>query len=160
VKESGLTPAPYRRGRAEEIVWRKFIRLHLNSLVACDFFTKSVITPLGARLAHCLVFIHVGTRKVFLSPPTYEPSPHDARNKYFRPRPRRRSSRWRPAGSLERSNPPVGLAGGNQYSKSSPWVFWRARQAVGTAVPSRSVGGQGRAPKHIVARKIMALPGR
>jgi len=33
-----------------------------------------VITPLGTRLAYCLVFIHVGTRKVFLSPPTYEPN--------------------------------------------------------------------------------------
>lgn len=74
LKEAGLTPSPYRRGRAEETVWRKFIRLHLNTLVACDFFTKSVITPLGARLAYCLVFMHVGTRKVFLSPPTYEPN--------------------------------------------------------------------------------------
>lgn len=55
-------------------MWRKFIRLHLNTLVACDFFTKSVITPLGTRLAYCLVFIHVGTRKVFLSPPTCEPN--------------------------------------------------------------------------------------
>ena len=69
-----MTPSPYRRGRAEETVWRKFIRLHLNTLVACDFFTKSVITPLGVRLAYCLVFIHVGTRKVFLSPPTCEPN--------------------------------------------------------------------------------------
>jgi putative transposase len=74
LKEAGMTPSPHRRGRAEETVWRKFIRLHLNTLVACDFFTKSVITPLGTRLAYCLVFIHVGTRKVFLSPPTYEPN--------------------------------------------------------------------------------------
>lgn len=69
LKEAGKTPSPYRRGRAEEMVWRKFIRLHMNTLVACDFFTKSVITPLGVQLAYCLVFIHVGTRKVFLSPP-------------------------------------------------------------------------------------------
>lgn len=55
-------------------MWRKFIRLHMNTLVACDFFTKSVITPLGTRLAYCLVFIRVGTRKVFLSPPTCEPN--------------------------------------------------------------------------------------
>ena len=74
LKESGLTPSPHRRGKAKETVWRKFIRLHLNTLVACDFFTKSVITPLGSRLAYCVVFIHVGTREVFLSPPTYEPN--------------------------------------------------------------------------------------
>jgi putative transposase len=74
LKEEGLTPSPTRRGRAEETVWRKFIRLHVNTLVACDFFTKSLITPLGVRLAYCLAFIHVGTRKVFLSPPTYCPN--------------------------------------------------------------------------------------
>jgi putative transposase len=74
LKDEGLTPSPTRRGRAEETVWRKFIRLHVNTLVACDFFTKSVITPLGVRVAYCLAFIHVGTRKVFLSPPTYHPN--------------------------------------------------------------------------------------
>lgn len=45
----------------------------MNTLVACDFFTKAVVTPLGVRLAHCLVFIHLGTRRVFLSPATYHP---------------------------------------------------------------------------------------
>jgi putative transposase len=73
LKEAGLTPSPHRRSRAEETVWRKFIRLHLNTLVACDFFTKSVVTPVGMRLAFVLTFIHVGTRKVFLSPSTYHP---------------------------------------------------------------------------------------
>ncbi len=72
-REEGLTPSPNRRGRAEETAWRRFIRLHMNTLVACDFFTKSVITPIGVRLAYCLAFIHLGTRKVFLSPCTYHP---------------------------------------------------------------------------------------
>lgn len=62
-----------RRSRAEETIWRKFIRLHVNTLVACDFFSKNVITPLGMRTAYCLAFIHIGTRKVFLSPATYHP---------------------------------------------------------------------------------------
>ncbi len=75
LKDEGLRPSPVRRGRATETTWQKFIRLQVNTLVACDFFTKSVITPLGVRLAYCLAFIHVGTRKVFLSPPTYHP--HD-----------------------------------------------------------------------------------
>jgi anti-anti-sigma factor len=64
------------RGRhGEETGWRKFLRLHMNTLVACDFFTKELATPLGVRAAWFLAFIHVETRKVFLSPPTL--SPHE-----------------------------------------------------------------------------------
>ena len=74
LKEEGLTPSPTRRGKAGETTWRKFIRLHVDTLVACDFFTKNVITPFGIRIAYCLAFIHVGTRRVFLSPPTYHPN--------------------------------------------------------------------------------------
>ena len=73
LKAAGLTPSPHRRGKAEETVWRKFIRLHLNTLVACDFFTKTVITPFGMRMAWCVAFIHVGTRKVRVSPATFNP---------------------------------------------------------------------------------------
>ena len=65
--------AGHGRGRAEETVWRKLIRLHLNTLVACDFFTKEVITPLDVRATCRLPLIHIGTRKVFLTPPTYHP---------------------------------------------------------------------------------------
>jgi putative transposase len=73
LKDEGLTPSPVRQGKAGETTWQKFIRLHVNTLVACDFFTKSVITPLGVRLAYSLTFIHVGTRRVDLSPSTYHP---------------------------------------------------------------------------------------
>ncbi|HKQ49672.1 MAG TPA: integrase core domain-containing protein [Phycisphaerae bacterium] len=73
LRQSGLTPSPTRRSRGEETVWRKFLRLHLETMVACDFFTKAVITPLGPKLAYVLMFIHVGTRRVFLSPATYNP---------------------------------------------------------------------------------------
>ncbi len=74
LKEEGFTPSPTRRSKAGETTWRKFIRLHLDTLVACDFFTKSVATPFGIRVAYCLAFIHVGTRRVFLSPTTYHPN--------------------------------------------------------------------------------------
>ncbi len=73
LQEAGFTPSPRRRGRADETVWRKFIRLRLNTMVACDFFTKNVLTPLGTRLAYSLAFIHLETRKVYVSPPTYHP---------------------------------------------------------------------------------------
>jgi len=46
----------------------------MNSLVACDFFCKLVITPLGVKTAYCLFFIHLGTRKIFLCPATYHPN--------------------------------------------------------------------------------------
>ena len=69
LRDEGLTPSPARRSKGRETVWRKFIRLHVNTLVACDFFAKNVITPFGVRVAYCLALIHIGTRKVFLSPP-------------------------------------------------------------------------------------------
>ena len=75
LKEEGLVPSPHRRGRAEDTAWRKFIRLHMNTLVASDFFTKQILTPFGKRTAFCLAFIHLGTRKVFVSPMTLHP--HD-----------------------------------------------------------------------------------
>ena len=74
LKEEGFTPSPTRRGKAGETTWRRFIRLHLDTLVACDFFTKNVVTPFGIRVAYCLAFIHVGTRRVFLNPLTYHPN--------------------------------------------------------------------------------------
>ncbi len=40
----------------------------------CDFFTKSILTPIGPRLAFSLAFIHLGSRKVFVSPATYHPN--------------------------------------------------------------------------------------
>lgn len=49
------------------------VRLHVNTLVACVFFTTKIITPFGVRVAYSLACIHVGTRRVFLSPPTYHP---------------------------------------------------------------------------------------
>ena len=54
--------------------WRKFIAIHMNVMVACDFFGKTIWTPLGKRTAYVLSFIHLGSRRVFLSPGTYHPT--------------------------------------------------------------------------------------
>ena len=54
--------------------WRKFLAIHMNVMVACDFFCKTVWTPLGKRAAYVLAFIHLGSRKVFVSPSTYNPT--------------------------------------------------------------------------------------
>ena len=74
LRAEGLFPPPNnQRELAADTPWRKFIRLHMNTLVACDFFTKAVITPFGVRTAYCLFFIHLSSRRVFLSPATYHP---------------------------------------------------------------------------------------
>jgi hypothetical protein len=76
--EEGFPPNP--DGRAPDgtdTPWRTFVSMHMNTMVACDFFCKSVFrgwTPMGKRLAHCLMFIHLGTRKITVSPATYEPN--------------------------------------------------------------------------------------
>lgn len=45
----------------------------METLVACDFFSKPVLTWRGRVDAYVLVFIHLGSRKVFMSPPTFNP---------------------------------------------------------------------------------------
>lgn len=74
LREEGLYPKrPDRSGRPDFQPWDQFIKLHINTLVACDFFTKAIWTPMGKRHAYFLVFIHVGSRKVWVSPSTYHP---------------------------------------------------------------------------------------
>ncbi len=70
-----ILPDPHRHApKGVQTPWRKFIAMHMNVMVACDFFCKTVWTPLGKRTAYILAFIHLGSRKVFLSPSTYHPS--------------------------------------------------------------------------------------
>ena len=70
-----VLPDPDRHApKGVQTPWRKFIKIHMNVMVATDFFTKTIWTPLGKRTAYMLSFIHLGTRKVFLSPSTYHPT--------------------------------------------------------------------------------------
>ena len=55
LSDSGSTPSS-QAARGTESPWRKLIWLHMNAMVACDFFIKSVITPLGTKLAYQLIF--------------------------------------------------------------------------------------------------------
>ena len=54
--------------------WGLFVKAHLNTLVACDFFSKNIWTPFGKRQAYVLVFLHVGSRKTWISSSTYHPN--------------------------------------------------------------------------------------
>jgi putative transposase len=53
--------------------WADFLKSHAQSLWQCDFFSKHIVTAAGIRQCFVLAFIHVQTRRVFLSPCTFKP---------------------------------------------------------------------------------------
>jgi len=63
LKENSLDPAP-ERGKDS---WDNFIKRHFQTLWACDFFTKQVLTPLGPKMFFILFFINIKTRKVHVA---------------------------------------------------------------------------------------------
>jgi putative transposase len=73
--DEGVLPDPDRRvPKGQPTPWRTFIDAHANVMVATDFFCKAVWSPVGKRIAYVLVFIHLGTRKVSISPATFHPT--------------------------------------------------------------------------------------
>lgn len=73
--DENILPDPDRHApKGVETPWRKFLALHMNVMVACDFFCKTIWTPLGRQMAYALTFIHLGSRKVFVSPSTLNPT--------------------------------------------------------------------------------------
>ena len=73
LKRHGLPPAPERKTTT---TWKEFIRMHLEVLVATDFFTAEVWTLGGLVTYYVLFFIHLGSRKVEIAGMT--PHPHAA----------------------------------------------------------------------------------
>lgn len=73
LKEEGHFPEPQKATKTPTIPWTTFVHAHLDSMVSCDLFTKRVFTLGGITRAYVLVFIHLGSRKVFHSPSTYHP---------------------------------------------------------------------------------------
>jgi len=72
--DEGIHPTPEKNQRRQPpMPWGQFIAAHMESLVATDFFTKSVYTWRGRFDAFCLVFIHLKSRRVFCSPATFNP---------------------------------------------------------------------------------------
>ena len=47
--------------------------MHADTLWQCDFFSKRIVTRFGLRQVFVLAFIHIGTRRVFVTPATYKP---------------------------------------------------------------------------------------
>jgi Integrase core domain len=67
--EHGLDPGP-KRGRG---TWSDFLRIHAETLRQCDFFSKHIWTLQGPRQIFALAFIHLATRRVFVTPGTFRP---------------------------------------------------------------------------------------
>jgi putative transposase len=70
MRENGLDPGP-KRG---EKTWDEFVKIHAQTLWQCDFLSKQVWTLKGLREYFVLAFIHVDTRKVFVSKTTAHPN--------------------------------------------------------------------------------------
>jgi putative transposase len=73
LNDASIHPSPERRKKKPALPWTTFIRAHMETMVACDFFSKTVFTLRGPRTAYVLMFIHLGSRRVFCSAPTYVP---------------------------------------------------------------------------------------
>ena len=74
LRGSGIHPAPDKAFKRPAVPWTTFVHAHMDSLVGTDFFTERVYTLRGALTAYVLVFIHLGSRKVYYSPSTYNPT--------------------------------------------------------------------------------------
>jgi putative transposase len=74
LKRAGRHPIPEKGSGSPPGQWKQFINSHMDTLVATDFFTKPVLTWRGWIDAYVLVFIHLGSRRVFMSPATFNPS--------------------------------------------------------------------------------------
>lgn len=69
LKEHGLDPGP-KRGPDS---WYEFLRRHADTLYQCDFFSKRIWTKSGLRQSFVLVFLHLGSRQVFVTKCTCKP---------------------------------------------------------------------------------------
>lgn len=66
LREAGLRPRPSRRSGC----WDQFIRSHAETLWACDYPSKPVMTLRGIRTCYVLFFLHIKTRTVIACPAT------------------------------------------------------------------------------------------
>ena len=70
LKRHGIPPAPTRK---KTTTWSDFIRVHMDVLVATDFFTTEVWTPCGLVTDYVLFFIHLASRRVHVAGMTSHP---------------------------------------------------------------------------------------
>lgn len=73
LKDSDIHPLPDKAFKKPAVPWTTFVHAHMDSMVGTDFFTKRIYTLRGVLTAYMLVFIHLGTRKVYCTAPTFSP---------------------------------------------------------------------------------------
>nr|CRH05948.1 putative integrase core domain containing protein [Candidatus Magnetococcus massalia] len=73
LNDAGIHPSPEKSKPTPPLPWDVFVKAHMESALACDFFTKDVYTLLGKKTAYMLVFIHLKSRQVYCSTSTYSP---------------------------------------------------------------------------------------
>ena len=69
--EAGLTPDP--GDQSSDDSWDAFLKRHADTLWQCDFLSKPMLTMKGFIPLYLLVFIHLGTRRIWISPSTAHP---------------------------------------------------------------------------------------
>jgi len=69
LKEHGLDPGPQRGAGT----WDEFLTIHAETLWQCDFVSKPIWTMQGFVDLYFLVFLHLGTRRCWISPCTIHP---------------------------------------------------------------------------------------
>jgi hypothetical protein len=72
LKRHGIPPAP---ARQTAMTWREFIRIHMDLLVATDFFATEVWTWWRLVTSYILFIVHLESRKVYVAGIT--PHPHE-----------------------------------------------------------------------------------
>ena len=68
--EAGLGPAP----QDHPDTWSDFLRRHAETMWQCDFACKNKWTIKGMVSLYFLVFIHIGSRRIWISPCTANPT--------------------------------------------------------------------------------------
>jgi putative transposase len=69
LKDAGMLPRP-KKGPG---TWDEFLKMHADTLCQIDFFSKCIWTRKGLRQCFVLAFLHVATRRVYVSPCTFQP---------------------------------------------------------------------------------------
>lgn len=70
LKREHRTPDPHRgEGR-----WDEFLRMHAETLWACDFLSVRAWTQRGLQSLYLVLFIHLDSRRIFVTPSTVAPT--------------------------------------------------------------------------------------
>jgi putative transposase len=70
LREAGIPRAPQRA----ETTWDQFLKAHAETIWGCDFIHQRVLTKRGFVTAFLMVFLHVKTRRAYLTPATLKPT--------------------------------------------------------------------------------------